>query len=589
MSEQHDDHGNGSHDNGHDQASARPSEMRLQSDRPAVTRLSRKVLLGLGGVAAVAIAGALFFALRSHSSNGGSELYNTSSRSTPEGLSVLPHDYTGLPQTPRLGPPLPGDLGKPIHDAGVSSPGMPMPGGGTPEQQRLAQERDAARTSHLFATTNSVTSVSPVAAVTPSAAAASASAAATADTTTDHKLAFLDQPADRQTENPDRLQDLISPSSIMAGTIIPAALITGLRSDLPGEITAQVTQDCYDSPTGRLLLTPLVLLDGNLIVIAASKSFCRAFQIERTAIEGRPLSEIGRGEWNKPQLLSLLKATASNYAEVEDYEMDLERPDLGDRHLIINAHRLEYGDGDNTRLLLAVSDTTVARMAEKLKDALLKVKDDLLKDKAVLLQELHHRVANSLQIIASVLMQSARKVQSEETKGHLFNAHQRVMSVAALQRQLTSSEPGDVALRPYFAALCESISASMIRDRDKISLTVSVDESKTSADVSVSLGLIVTELVINALKHAFPGDSSGTIIVDYHSRGPNWVLSVSDTGVGMPKDAQAAKAGLGTNIVQALASQLQATIKVSDAYPGTAIRITHARIATVDAVPLRAI
>jgi type IV secretory pathway VirB10-like protein len=256
MSEQHDDHGNGSHDNGHDQASARPSEMRLQSDRPAVTRLSRKVLLGLGGVAAVAIAGALFFALRSHSSNGGSELYNTSSRSTPEGLSVLPHDYTGLPQTPRLGPPLPGDLGKPIHDTGVSSPGMPMPGGGTPEQQRLAQERDAARTSHLFATTNSVTSVSPVAAVTPSAAAASASAAATADTTTDHKLAFLDQPADRQTENPDRLQDLISPSSIMAGTIIPAALITGLRSDLPGEITAQVTQDCYDSPTGRILLIP---------------------------------------------------------------------------------------------------------------------------------------------------------------------------------------------------------------------------------------------------------------------------------------------------------------------------------------------
>ncbi len=194
-------------------------------------------------------------------------------------------------------------------------------------------------------------------------------------------------------------------------------------------------------------------------------------------------------------------------------------------------------------------------------------KDDLLRDKAVLLQELQHRVANSLQIIASVLMQSARKVQSEETRTHLFDAHQRVMSVAAL--------------RPYFTALCESIGASMIRDHSKLSLDVAVDDSVTSADVSVSLGLIVTELVINALKHAFPGDSSGKIKVDYSSRGPNWNLSVSDTGIGMPKDAANAKPGLGTNIVQALAGQLQATIKITEAHPGTVVSIAHNPIAAV--------
>ena len=218
--------------------------------------------------------------------------------------------------------------------------------------------------------------------------------------------------------------------------------------------------------------------------------------------------------------------------------MDLSRKNREDRHLVLNAQKLEYGNEDSVRLLLAVSDVTDARIAEKLKD-------DMLREKAILLQELHHRVANSLQIVASVLMQSARKVLSDETRTHLFDAHQRVMSVASLQKQLSTSSVADVELRPYFTALCNSIGASMIRDHNQLSLDVSVDRSVTSADVSVSLGLIVTELVINALKHAFPGDRNGKIKVDYHSHGPNWTLSVTDNGVGMGADATGIKAGLG--------------------------------------------
>ncbi|MEO5659959.1 MAG: sensor histidine kinase, partial [Polaromonas sp.] len=152
---------------------------------------------------------------------------------------------------------------------------------------------------------------------------------------------------------------------------------------------------------------------------------------------------------------------------------------------------------------------------------------------------------------------------------------------ASLQRQLAASNLGDVELRPYFTALCESIGASMIRDHNQLSLAVTVDESSTSADVSVSLGLIVTELVINALKHAFPNDRKGKIWVGYHSRGPNWTLSVNDDGVGMSTNAESAKPGLGTNIVQALARQLHAEIKVSDTSPGTAVSIAHTYIVAV--------
>lgn len=321
---------------------------------------------------------------------------------------------------------------------------------------------------------------------------------------------------------------------------------------------------------------PLVLLNGDLSLVAASQSFCRAFRIDPAKLAGQTLGELAGGEWDIPQLTSLLKATASGFAEVENYEIDLRHDGHIDRRLVVNARKLDYGSPDQVRLLISISDVTDARIAAKLKD-------DMLQEKAVLLQELQHRVANSLQIIASVLMQSARKVQSEETRAHLQDAHKRVMSVAALQQQLAASRIADVELRPYFTTLCESIGASMIRDHKQVSLAVQVDDSKTSADVSVSLGLIVTELVINALKHAFPNDRAGTIKVAYQSHGPNWTLSVTDNGVGMPAVPTSAKAGLGTSIVQALTAQLHATVRISDVNPGTAVLITHTQIAAVHA------
>jgi type IV secretion system protein VirB10 len=237
-----------------------PQEMRLRSSRAPVTRLSRKVLLGLGAIASIGIGGALFLALRPQHQTSGSELYNTSNRTTPDGLANLPRDYTGLPRAvPQLGPPLPGDLGRPIVNAGAPAPGMPtLAAGPSPEQQRIAQEQEAARTSHLFTTTNVgqiATATSP--ALAPAqAAAASLTGGSNDPASQDHKLAFLNGNADRRTVSLDRVQAPASPYVLQAGAVIPAALLTGLRSDLPGQVTAQVTEDVYDSPTGKALLIP---------------------------------------------------------------------------------------------------------------------------------------------------------------------------------------------------------------------------------------------------------------------------------------------------------------------------------------------
>ena len=236
-------------------------EMRLRPERPRVTRLSRKMLMGVGTIAAVGIGGALFFALQPHRQTASSELYNTDNRSTPDGLANLPRDYTGLPRNfPQLGPPLPGDLGRPIVNAGAPAPGMPTPAAPPdPEQQRIAQEREAARTSHLFATTNTrqiTAAAAPGAIPAPDGTVAPAIADSNDLTVQDHKLAFLNGAVDRRTVSPDRVQAPASPYVLQAGAVIPAALITGLRSDLPGQVTAQVTEDVYDSPTGRTLLIP---------------------------------------------------------------------------------------------------------------------------------------------------------------------------------------------------------------------------------------------------------------------------------------------------------------------------------------------
>lgn len=313
---------------------------------------------------------------------------------------------------------------------------------------------------------------------------------------------------------------------------------------------------------------PLLLLSADQRIIAASGSFCRAFGLDPATTVGCPLARLGQGEWALPGLASLLAATASGHAQIAAYDVDLARPGQPTRKLIVNARTLDDGRTDHVRLLLALADVTEAQTAVRLRD-------DLNRENALLAREIQHRVANSLQIIASVLMLSARRVQSEEVRGHLTNAHHRVMSIATAQKLLSDSQVGQVPLRPYLVQLCASLGASMIADDDAIRLDVDCDNSVVEATVSVSLGLIVTELVINALKHAFPDQQNGAIHVAYAATADGWTLSVADDGVGLPRGPALPRVGLGTSILQALSRNLGAVIAFGDTPKGTTVTVTH--------------
>ena len=321
---------------------------------------------------------------------------------------------------------------------------------------------------------------------------------------------------------------------------------------------------------------PVLVLDKNLRVIAASRSFYSAFKVNPEDTNGKLLYALGDGQWDIPKLRVLLEKIIPEQGVMEGYEVEHEFPGIGSRTICLNARQVFYEGGAGTTILLGMEDVTERRILEREKDELLRQKDTLL-------EELQHRIANSLQIIASIILMKARAVQSKETRFHLEDAHKRVLSIAAVQKQLhASGATGAIAIAPYLSKLCESLAHSMIGDTRPISLKVVGEGGSATSRQAESLGLIVTELVMNALKHAFPDDKAkGKITVAYDMIGTNWKLSISDNGIGKRDGGFAqGKSGLGTGIVKALAHQLDAQVETLAGPGGTTVSITHATFPT---------
>jgi two-component sensor histidine kinase len=339
---------------------------------------------------------------------------------------------------------------------------------------------------------------------------------------------------------------------------LPALLELDRRNSLAHAIVATVRE-------------PLIVLDRKLRVVAASRSFLQLFQMKIGDSRGHLFFELSSGQWDDPTLRQLLHNVMADDRAIEAYEIEIDVPTIGRRRLILNARQVLDDKSPHTAVLIGLEDITERRAAESLKDAL------LLKQEMLLL-EVQHRVANSLQIIASILLLKARSVQSEDTRSHLRDVHKRVILVATVQRQLCASGlPDMIELGPYLSTLCEGLASSMIADDKAVSVRTSATGGAVKPDDAVSFGLIVTELVINALKHGFPDGRKGQIAVDFKGDALNWRLSVSDNGVGRRSEtAEPDHIGLGTTIVEALARQLKATVEVAAAFPGTTTTIVHA-------------
>ena len=323
---------------------------------------------------------------------------------------------------------------------------------------------------------------------------------------------------------------------------------------------------------------PLLVLDAGLRVLAASRAFYEIFRVDPEHTMGCLLYDLGDGQWNIPALRLLLETIIPEKTAMDRFEVDHDFPGVGRRTMLLNARKVIYETSPNTTILLAFTDITVRRAIEREKAELLETTEELLRQKQMLLEEMQHRVANSLQIIASILLLKAKAVTSEETRHHLKDAHQRVLSVAEVQSQLHASGGVDqIEVGPYLSKLCASLAASMIGDSHPIILEVTADHGRIGSDKAVSMGLIVTELVINAIKYAFPEPrADARVLVGFESAGTGWILTISDNGVGAAETAvPLAHGGLGTAIVEALVKQLDARMQVQSAV-GMNVSIRHA-------------
>ena len=323
---------------------------------------------------------------------------------------------------------------------------------------------------------------------------------------------------------------------------------------------------------------PLIVLDGGLRVLAASRAFYEIFRVDPQHTMGCRLYDLGDGQWNIPALRLLLETIIPEKTAMDGFEVEHDFPGVGRRTMLLNARKVIYETSADSTILLAFTDITARRLVERDLADLLEHTEELLRQKQVLLQEMQHRVANSLQIIASILLIKARAVTSEETRLHLRDAHQRVLSVAEVQSHLHASGGLDrIEVGPYLTKLCASLAASMLGDSHPISLRVEADHGLLGSDKAVSMGLIVTELVINAIKYAFPQTRpDARVLVGFESAGMGWVLTVADNGVGAAATAvPLAHGGLGTAIVEALVKQLDAQMQIQSA-DGMAVSIRHA-------------
>jgi chemotaxis protein methyltransferase CheR len=323
---------------------------------------------------------------------------------------------------------------------------------------------------------------------------------------------------------------------------------------------------------------PFLVLDDTLHLLAGSRCFYEVFHEDPATAHGRSLFSLSDGQWDIPGLRQLLSTVVPQHMAVEGFEFEQDFAHLGRRTIQLNALPIRDEGGDSRMVLLAVKDITDRRIAEQEKQRLLEHTEELLEQQRTLLREMRHRIANSLQIIASILLLKAGSVSSEETKSELRAAHQRVMSVAAVQSHLNASDGIEqIEMGPYLTKLSEGLASSMVGPRQHIDIAVAASEGTLPTSHAVSIGLIVTELIMNAIKYAFPERrKSARIRVTFEKARSDWKLTVSDNGVGRLRNGDSkTSTGLGTALIGALAKQLNAQISETSSPKGLTVEVTR--------------
>ncbi len=310
----------------------------------------------------------------------------------------------------------------------------------------------------------------------------------------------------------------------------------------------------------------ILVLKPDLTIRFANRSFCHMFAVAPEHTVGRKLYEIGSGQWDIPKLRTSLDTIISGRKTIEAFEVEYFFPSIGRRIMLLNARKVYRPGNKIKQILLAIEDVTEpARLEREHAAAHERI--------GMLLQELTHRVKNSLQLIASIVTIEARSLSSAEGKAALERVSHRLTALGQFYSKLTEADTFEaVDAATYLDELCRNLIASVYKDGDAfIMLKTDIESEPLPADRAISIGLIVNELVTNAVKYGFPGEAKGTVMVTLKRLPGELRLTVADDGQGI--DPRRADSGVGGRLVDGFAEKLGGKVERKSDSRGTTVHL----------------
>jgi chemotaxis protein methyltransferase CheR len=310
----------------------------------------------------------------------------------------------------------------------------------------------------------------------------------------------------------------------------------------------------------------VLVLEPDLTVRFANRYFCHMFVVAPEHTVGRKLYEIGTGQWDIPKLRTSLETIISSRKTIEAFEVEHFFPSIGWRIMLLNA-RTVYQPGKGIRqILLAIEDVTERARLEREHAA-------AHERNGMLLQELTHRVKNSLQLIGAIVVTEARRLERGEGKAALERVARRITALGHLYSKLSEADIiKAVDAAAYLNELCRDLIASVYKDGDAfIMLKTDIESELLPTDQAIPIGLIVNELVTNAVKYGFPGEANGTVMVTLKRVPGALRLTVADDGQGL--DPRRADSGLGGRLVDGFTQQLGGQIERKSNSQGTTVHL----------------
>lgn len=310
------------------------------------------------------------------------------------------------------------------------------------------------------------------------------------------------------------------------------------------------------------LREPLLVLDADQVILTASKAFYRVFGTSPEATIGKPLREMGNGQWDIPALEEMLDEVLTENEPVVDFEVRHDFPGIGEKLIVLNAHKI-LRDGENSKtILLAMQDATHERRLERDQKTALERANDLL-------EELNHRVMNSLAMIGSIMAIESRSLSDEDCKAAFERINSRVMSIGALYRGLVRNESvNQVSADEYIGGVIRDAVSAFGPPEWELQIDLNLSPIPLSTQVAVPMGLVVNELAINSLKYAFVDRQTGRLSVSIEKSSDLIEIRFSDDGRGIDKNARV-DSGLGQRLTNALVQQMGGTITLDSGNAGT--------------------